>query len=305
MYRERGRMRGAMGAALVGALVAAGCETDNLTDLTADRPVLRVLVAPGEAVFPAGSVTPSGADATGAPERLDVTLTGFSPLTGGAYHLWLYNAASGSYAAAEAAIRPADNVDMVTTGATFEPSASEAVYRARVETSAELSLGDHTHVAVSAEPGRSSAPAGGAFLFQRYLDAAGRAQGGAMTFGRPASDGAITPFAAAGAGTASFYEGSLLVELRRLPAPPPGLHYQSYLVSFTGPVVTTFSRGNTITLDARGNAADRLEQSVVGDFGSFSTYLLVLEPDHVPSITEMRVQQSDDYRTKFMQYFGG
>lgn len=305
MNLDRKRIRGAMGAALFGALLATACETDNLTDLTADRPVLRVVIAPGEAVFPGGSVAVSGVDASGAPERIDVTLTGFSPLTGGSYQLWLYNGGSGAYAAADATFHPADDPDMTTVGATFEPSASEAVYKAGVETSAELNLGDYTHVAVSAESGRAASPSGGGFLFQRYLDAGGTAQGGAMTFGRPAPDGGITPFAAAGAGTASFYETSLLVELRRLPAPPPGLHYQSYLVSFTGPAVTTFSRGNTITLDARGNASDRLEQSVVGDFGSFTTYLLVLEPDGIPSITEMRVQQSDDYRTKFREYFGG
>ena len=304
MNPERNRIRNAAAVALFGALLVA-CETDNVTDLTDDRPVLRVVIAPGEAVFPAGSVALTGADPAGPPEQIDVTLTGFSPLTGGSYQLWLYDGGTGSYAAVDATFYPAGDMEMATMGATFEPTSSEVVYRAKVEASTDLDLGDFTHVAVSAESGRSAAPSGGAFLFHEYVDADGVWQGGAMTFGQVGSDGSIQPFVVGGSGRASFYENSLLVELRRLPAPPPGLHYQSYLVSFTGPDVTTVSRANTIILDARGNASDRLEESAVGDFGSFTHYLLVLEADGIPSITEMRVQQSDDYRNKFKEYFGG
>ena len=303
MNPERKRIRGALAVAALGALLVA-CETDNVTDLTGERPVLKVVLAPGEAVFPSGSVALSGTAPSAPPERIDITLTGFSPLSAGSYQLWLYGG-TGSYAAVDAAFHPAGDTAMTTMGATFEPSSSEAVYHAEVEASAALDLGDFTHVAVSAEPGEAASPSGGAFLFHRYLDADGTGRDGAMIFGRVGPDGEIEPFAAGGSGTASFYENSLLVELRRLPAPPPGLHYQSYLVSFTGPNVTTFSRGNTITLDARGNGSDMLAQSVVGDFRSFTTYLLVLEPDGIPSITEMRVQQSDDYSNKFKDFFGG
>ena len=304
MIPERTRIRGALGIALFGALLVA-CETDNVTDLTGDRPVLRMVLAPGEAVFPSGSVTVSGAEPPAPPERIDIALTGFSPLSAGSYQLWLYSAGTGSYAAVDAAFHPAGDTTMMTMGGTFEPSSSGAVYHAAVKASADLDLSDFTHVAVSAGSGQSASPSGGAFLFHRYLDADGATRDGAMTFGRVGPEGEIQPFAPGGSGTASFYENSLLVELRRLPEPPPGLHYQSYLVSFTGPNVTTFSRGNTITLDARGNGSDMLEQSVVGDFRSFTSYLLVLEVDGIPSITEMRVQQSDDYSNKFNEFFGG
>ena len=258
--------------------------------------------------FPTGPVPNApelsgGANAFAAPGQIDLTLTGFSPLSGGSYQLWVYG--SGSYAAVDATIYPDGDMDMMMMGSTFSPSSSEDVYHAKMEASMDLNFGDFSHVAVSAESGTSGSPSGGPFLFQEYLTSDNLMQQGAMTFGGMGSDGAITPFSAGGSGTASFYETSLLVDLRRLPAPPPGLHYQSYLVSFTGPAVTNSARGNTITLDARGNGADRLDQGAIGDFGSFSTYLLVLEPDGIQSITEMRVQQSDDYTNKFKEFFGG
>ena len=258
--------------------------------------------------FPTGPVPNApelsgGANAFAAPGQIDLTLTGFSPLSGGSYQLWVYG--SGSYAAVDATIYPDGDMDMMMMGSTFSPSSSEDVYHAKMEASMDLNFGDFSHVAVSAESGTSGSPSGGPFLFQEYLTSDNLMQQGAMTFGSMGSDGAITPFSAGGSGTASFYETSLLVDLRRLPAPPPGLHYQSYLVSFTGPAVTNSARGNTITLDARGNGADRLDQGAIGDFGSFSTYLLVLEPDGIQSITEMRVQQSDDYTNKFKEFFGG
>jgi hypothetical protein len=275
-------------------------------DIDASGNVINNAMAP----FPTGPVPNApelsgGMNAFAAPGQIDVTLTGFSPLSGGSYQLWMHNAGSGSYAAVDATIYPDGDMDMMMMGSTFSPSSSEGVYHAKMEASMDLNFGDFTHVAVSAESGQSGSPSGGPFLFQEYLTSANLMQQGAMTFGHLDSDGEIQPFSGGGSGSASFYENSLLVELNRIPSPPPGLHYQSYLVSFTGPAVTNSARGNTITLDARGNGADRLEDAAVGSFGSFSTYLLVLEPDGIQSITDMRVQQSDDYKNKFKEFFGG
>ena len=273
-------------------------------DIDASGNVINNAMAP----FPTGPVPNApelagGMNAFAAPGQIDLTLTGFSPLSGGSYQLWVYG--SGSYAAVDASIYPEGDMDMMMMGSTFSPSSSEDVYLAKIETSMDVPFGDFTHVAVSAESGQSSSPSGGPFLFQEYLTSDNLMLQGAMTFGAMAADGELRPFVAAGAGTGSFYENSLLVDLRRLPAPPPGLHYQSYLAAISATGVGSSARGNTITLDARGNGADRVEAGQVGDFGSFTHYLLVLEPDGVPSITEMWVQQSDDYKNKFKEFFGG
>lgn len=275
-------------------------------DIDADGNVINNAMAP----FPAGVVPnapelPGGANSFAAPGQIDVTLEGFSPLSGGSYQLWLYDAGSGSYSAADATIYPAMDMDMMMMGSTFSPSSSEDVYNAKLEVSMDQDFADFTHVAVSAESGQASSPTGGPFLFQEYLTSANLMQQGAMTFGHLGADGGIEPFFGGGSGTGSFYESSLLVELNRLPAPPPGMHYQSYLAAISPTGVGTSSRGNTITLDARGNGMDRLEAAQVGDFASFTHYLVVLEPDGITSITEMWVQQSDDYKNKFKDFFGG
>ena len=62
--RKRIRLH-AVGVALCGALLVAACETDNVTDLTDDRPVLKMTIAPGDAVFPSGSVALSKAVVSG------------------------------------------------------------------------------------------------------------------------------------------------------------------------------------------------------------------------------------------------
>ncbi len=275
-------------------------------DIDADGNVINNAMGP----FPAGVVPNApelsgGANSFAAPGQIDVTLSGFSPLSGGSYQLWLHDAGSGSYAAADATIYPAMDMDMTMMGSTFSPSSSKDVYHAKMEVSMDQSFADFTHVAVSAESGQASSPTGGPFLFQEYLTSKNLMAEGAMTFGHLGSDGKIKPFSGGGSGSGSFYESSLLVELNRLPPPPPGLHYQSYLAAISPTGVGTSSRGNTITLDARGNGMDRLEAGQVGDFGSFTHYLVVLEPDGITSITEMWVQQSDDYRNKFKEFFGG
>ena len=277
-------------------------------DIDADGNVINNAMGP----FPTGVVTNApelsgGAQRipSAAPGQIDVTLSGFSPLSGGSYQLWLHDAGSGSYAAADATISPAMDMDMMMMGSTFSPSSSEDVYHAKMEVSMDQSFAGFTHVAVSAESGQASSPTGGPFLYQEYLTSDNLMAEGAMTFGHLGSDGEIEPFLSGGSGSGSFYESSLLVELNRLPPPPPGLHYQSYLAAISPTGVGTSSRGNTITLDARGNGMDRLEAGQVGDFGSFTHYLVVLEPDGITSITEMWVQQSDDYKNKFKEFFGG
>ena len=65
MKLERMRLRNAVGVALFGALLVAACETDNVTDLTEDRPVLKVVLSPGDAVYPSGSVALSKAVVSG------------------------------------------------------------------------------------------------------------------------------------------------------------------------------------------------------------------------------------------------
>lgn len=274
-------------------------------DIDADGNVINNAMGPFPAdVVPNAPELSGGANSFAAPGQIDVSLTGFSPLSGGSYQLWLYDAGSGSYSAADATIYPAMDMEMMMMGSTFSPSSSEDAYHAKLEVSMDQDFASFTHVAVSAESGQASSPTGGPFLFQEYLTSANLMQQGAMTFGHLGSDG-IEPFFPGGSGSGSFYESSLLVELNRLPAPPPGLHYQSYLAAISATGVGSSSRGNTITLDARGNAMDRLEASQVGDFASFTHYVLVLEPDGITSITEMRVQQSDDYKNKFKDFFGG
>ena len=275
-------------------------------DVDAGGNVINNAMAP----FPAGVVPNApelsgGANSFAAPGQIDVALAGFSSLSGGSYQLWLYDAGSGSYSSAAATIYPAMDMDMMMMGSTFSPSSSEDVYHAKLEVSMDQDFADFTHVAVSAESGEAGSPTGGPFLFQEYLTSSNLMQQGAMTFGHLGPGGEIVPFFGGGSGSGSFYESSLLVELNRLPAPPPGLHYQSYLADISPTGLTSWGRGNTITLDARGNAMDRLEAAQVGDFASFTHYLLVLEPDGITSITEMWVQQSDDYKNKFKEFFGG
>ncbi len=291
-----------------GGAIPSGSPTVRMQlgpDIDADGNVINNAMGPFPAgVVPNASELSGGANSFAAPGQIDVSLTGFSPLSGGSYQLWLYDAGSGSYSAADATIYPAMDMEMMMMGSTFSPSSSEDVYHAKLEVSMDQDFASFTHVAVSAESGQASSPTGGPFLFQEYLTSANLMQQGAMTFGHLGSDG-IEPFFTGGSGSGSFYESSLLVELNRLPAPPPGLHYQSYLAAISATGVGSSSRGNTITLDARGNAMDRLEASQVGDFASFTHYVLVLEPDGITSITEMRVQQSDDYKNKFKDFFGG
>ena len=316
------------GANQVGANVAAGqfnylllYEGPIDAGLLSRDPTVRMQLGPdldasgnvvnnGMAPFPAGVVPNApelsgGANSFAAPGQIDVTLAGFSPLSGGSYQLWLHNAGSGSYAAADAEFYPAMDMDMITMGSTFSPSSSADVYHARLEVSMDQNFGEFTHVAVSAESGQAGSPSGGPFLYQEYLNSDNLMQQGGMTFGALGPDGEIEPFFTGGSGSAAFYDGSLLVELNRLPTPPAGLHYQSYLAAISATGVGSWARGNTISLDARGNAMDRLEATQVGDFASFTHYLLVLEPDGIESITDMRVQQSDDYRNKFKEFFGG
>ena len=275
-------------------------------DIDADGNVINNAMGP----FPAGVVPNApelsgGANSFAAPGQIDVTLEGFSPLSGGSYQLWLYDAGSGSYSPADATFYPAMDMEMMMMGSTFSPSSPEDVYLAKLEVTMDQDFADFTHVAVSAESGQAGSPTGGPFLFQEYLTSDNLMQQGAMTFGHLGSDGGIERFSTGGSGSGSFYDNSLLVELNRIPAPPPGLHYQSYLAAISPAGVGSSARGNTITLDARGNGTDRLEASQVGDFASFTHYLLVLEPDGISSITEMRVQQSDDYKNKFKEFFGG
>ncbi len=275
-------------------------------DIDADGNVINNAMGP----FPAGVVPNApelsgGANSFAAPGQIDVALEGFSPLSGGSYQLWLYDAGSGSYSPADATIYPAMDMEMMMMGSTFSPSSSEDVYVAKLEVTMDQDFADFTHVAVSAESGQAGSPTGGPFLFQEYLTSDNLMQQGAMTFGHLGSDGGIEPFFTGGSGSGSFYDNSLLVDLNRIPAPPPGLHYQSYLAAISPTGVGSSARGNTIALDARGNGMDRLEASQVGDFASFTHYLLVLEPDGISSITEMRVQQSDDYKNKFKEFFGG
>ncbi len=275
-------------------------------DVDADGNVVNNAMAP----FPTGTVPNApqlsgGANSFAAPGRIDVTLSGFSPLSGGSYQLWLHDAGSGSYAAAAASMHPAEDMEMTTTGSTFSPASAEDVYHARLELSMDQDLSAFTHVAVSAESGEAGSPTGGPFLYQEYLSSDNLMQQGAMTFGRLGPDGGIEAFSPGGSGSASFYRNSLLVDLNRLPTPPPGLHYRSYLAAVSPTGVGSSAQGNAIALDARGNATDRLEAAQVGDFASFTHYLLVLEPDGLSSFTRMWVQQSDDYRNKFKEFFGG
>ena len=70
-------------------------------------------------------------NAFAAPGQIDVTLTGFSPLSGGSYQLWMHNAGSGSYAAVDATIYPDGDMEMMMMGSTFSPTSSEDVYHAK------------------------------------------------------------------------------------------------------------------------------------------------------------------------------
>ena len=95
---------------------------------------------------------------------------------------------------------------------------------------------------MSAESGTGRAsPTGGPFLYQEYLNFRQPHAAGGHDLRPPGSGwGNRALFFGGGSGSGSFYESSLLVELNRLPAPPPGMHYQSYLAAVSPTGVGSF-----------------------------------------------------------------
>ena len=149
-----------------------------------------------------------------------------------------------------------------------------------------------------------TSPSAARFLFHEYLTSTKNLADGAMTFGTFDPAGSGRQFRVAGSGSAEFFGTSMLVRLRRLPQPPDGFHYQSYLASFSGPMITNSVRLNTLTLDALGNGSDRVEaEQANGNFGAYGTYLVVLEPDGLTTLTDMQIQASEDYVSKFTDFF--
>ena len=296
-------------------LLYEGVPTDNA--LPPGNPTVRVQIGPD--IDAAGNVTnnalspfpddvaanpadlPGGVDAFSAPGQMDIEVTGLSSLSGGTYQLWLYSRDGGSYTPADATITVGENMSM---GTTFGSPGSSSMVTAKLDDATGLDFGSFSHVVLSVETAAMASPSAARFMFLEYLTSSKNLAEGGMTFGTFDPNGPGRAFSISGSGTGEFYETSLLVDLRRLPAPPDGFHYQSYLASFSGTMVSNSVRLNTLTLDALGNGADRVEQEQAsGDFGSYSTYLVVLEPDGLQTLTDMHIQASEDYLGKFSSFF--
>lgn len=143
---------------------------------------------------------------------------------------------------------------------------------AKLDDAAGLDFGSFSHVVLSVETAAMASPSAARFMFREYLTSSKNLADGGMTFGTFDPNGPGRAFSISGSGT--------------------------------GEMVSNSVRLNTLTLDALGNGADRVEQEQAsGDFGSYSTYLVVLEPDGLPTLTDMHIQASEDYLGKFASFF--
>jgi hypothetical protein len=234
------------------------------------------------------------------PGAIDLSLTGLATLGGKQYTIWIHDQASGTYTLAEGSLISIDGGEAVT-GSSFDSPGASSTIEASVAPGTDFSTG--THVVLSMEAGAGGSPSESKFMFQEYV-----ASAGAMTFGGFNGGTNDYVFLNGGSGTAEFISVSagrqLQADLRRLPQPPQGFHYVSYIVELLPSTpVTEFARANEITLDALGNGLDIIPESTVGDFNPKNTYVALLEPDGLPGLTPHFVQVSENYQFKFVEFF--
>ena len=247
------------------------------------------------APFPSGQTDvtavkdlPGGADAFAAPGEITLTGSGLPPLADGTYAIWLYSIADGTYQLA----------------GTFNTTDSEEDIEIVLGDDEELEFGEFNTVVISKEgstPG--AAPSQSQILWRTYLTEDLTLSGGDLSFGNFTPDRQRV-FVPAGAGDASFVRDSLIVKLNRLTAPPPGFQYAAYLamLSPTGELQAE-QRVGPVTVDELGNASVRIAEDQIGDFATYNTFVLVLEPIGSPGLTAARIQVSENYLDKFGEFF--
>ncbi|MBI4545784.1 MAG: hypothetical protein HY703_11355, partial [Gemmatimonadetes bacterium] len=240
---------------------------------------------------------PGGANALAAPGTIRLSLSGLPKLTTRRYAVWLFNRTSKAFKSA-----PAKVGTSTTPAATFD-SPGEAALSVVLDDASNVDFAKWTHLLVSIEGTTVGAnPSASKFLFSEYLAADQSLKAGALTLGKFDAT-APRAFQLAGTGLGSFFRDSLLVDLKRVPAPPEGFHYQSFLAKVVGPNVTASVRLHTVTVDEIGNGTDRIAEAEAGAFVDFNTYMLVLEPDNLNLLTKARVQVSENYGDKFKAFF--
>ena len=244
---------------------------------------------------------PGGANAFAAPSRITLDVSNLPVLGSSRYQVFLFSEATNSYQAVPVTI-VVDGETVAEGAATFQSAGDDAQMRLVIDASDDIDFGSFNSVVVSIEPAAGSAtPSTGQFLYREYLSTEQALSAGALSLGSFADE---TRFGLAGGGRASFFGDSLLVTLTRLPAPPAGFQYGSYLVRMRGPVVEETQRLHTITLDELGNGVDRIsEAEALNAWENFNTYMLVLEPVSDPSFNLLRVFVSENYVDKFSDYF--
>lgn len=297
-------------------LIYEGAYVPGSNQLPSQNPTVRIQVGPdidangnvinnGFAPWPA-TVTdvsnfrnlPGGANALAVPGVITLNLSGLPALGSKKYAVWLHNRESGAYGLASV------KVDGGAAASSFDSPGDDASLSVVIDDESGLDFAQYHNVVVSMENGApGGSPSDARFLFSEYLTPSQSLNSGALTFGRFDPSAGNRTFVAAGSGNASFFRDSMLVSLQRVPTPPAGFHYTSYLVRRVGPDVTATQRVHEITLDEIGNATDRIAESEVGSFASFGFYLLVLEPDGLTMRTNAVVQESEDYVDKFGSTF--
>jgi hypothetical protein len=248
---------------------------------------------------------PGGAESFPAPGVVKFDVTGLATLGGKQYTIWLFDRSSGSYALAEGSEIVIDGGE-ATTGSSFDSPGAGSTISVNVAPGTDFSTG--THVVLSMEAGAAGSPTETKFMFKEYLTVAKSLADGAMTFGGFNGGTNDYRFLNAGSGTAEFISVSagrqLQADLRRLPQPPQGFHYTSYIVELIPSTpVTEFARANEVVLDALGNGQDIIPESTVGSFNPKNTYVAMLEPDGLQVLTPHFVQVSENYQFKFVDFF--
>jgi hypothetical protein len=251
---------------------------------------------------------PGGASAFAAPGKVELDMTGLATLGGKQYTIWAYDRTSGSYTLAEGSeITITDGeASSTTTGASFDSPGPGATIS--VDVSPGSDFGAATHVVMSMEAGGAGAPSETKFMFHEYLTASKALVSGSMTLGGFNGGTGDYVFLNAGSGTVSFTSTTgtrqLQAQLRRLPQPPQGFHYASYLVELLPSTpVTQFIRANEVTLDALGNGRDVITEPQISNFAGYNTYAALLEPDDLSVLTTYYVQVSENYQFKFVDFF--
>ena len=249
---------------------------------------------------------PGGSNAFSAPGVVQLNMTGLASLGGPQYTIWAYDRSSGSYTLADGSEITIDDGETVT-GSSFSSPGPDASVHVNVSPGADF--GAQTHLVISMESAAGGAPSETKFMYQEYLTSSKALVEGPMTFGGFNGGTGDYQFLNGGSGTGEFVATTgtrqFLADLRRLPQPAQGFHYQSYVVELIPSTpVTEFQRVNEVALDELGNGGDIiLENQVTPGFASYNTYVLLLEPNGTSALTNYYVQQSDNYQFKFVEFF--